>query len=198
MPTHKETKTWARDGFVISMDPSLVPISSLNKAFDSEDMYWAKALPEEALRAALENSWCWGLYSPTPSPPATTDAESSDPAATLHEIAESVHKPSQVSDQSTEEPSLIGFARAITDRITFFYLTDVYVLPEWQGQGLGKWLVSCVQEVVEDMPHLRRSMCITGESKESRAARFYKQLMKMDAITEGITVLSAKGRGNTF
>lgn len=174
------------------MDPSLVPIPALNTAFDSEEMYWAKSLPEPAMREMLDNSWCWGLYSPTPSPPpaAVDESSTSDPAATLHEIAESV--------STAAEPSLIGFARAITDKVTFFYLTDVYILPEWQGQGLGKWLVSCVQEVVEDMPHLRRSMCITGQSKESRAAMFYKQLMKMEVITEGITVLSAKGRGNTF
>lgn len=36
----------------------------------------------------------------------------------------------------------IGFARAITDYATFYYLADVYVDEEYRGQGLGKWLVS--------------------------------------------------------
>ena len=31
----------------------------------------------------------------------------------------------------------IGFARVITDRATFAYLADVYVLDEWRGRGLG-------------------------------------------------------------
>jgi len=35
----------------------------------------------------------------------------------------------------------IGFARVITDRATFAYLCDVYVLEAYRGQGLGKWLI---------------------------------------------------------
>lgn len=38
----------------------------------------------------------------------------------------------------------IGFARVISDRATFGYLTDVFVLPEHRGQGLGQWLIDCV------------------------------------------------------
>jgi GNAT superfamily N-acetyltransferase len=35
----------------------------------------------------------------------------------------------------------IGFARVITDRATFAYLADVFVLETYRGQGLGHWLV---------------------------------------------------------
>jgi GNAT superfamily N-acetyltransferase len=38
----------------------------------------------------------------------------------------------------------IGFARVITDRATFAYLCDVYVLEEHRGAGLGKWLMEAV------------------------------------------------------
>ena len=38
----------------------------------------------------------------------------------------------------------IGFARVVTDRATFAYLADVFVLPEHRGHGLGKWLIECV------------------------------------------------------
>ncbi|MBI3092397.1 MAG: GNAT family N-acetyltransferase [Candidatus Tectomicrobia bacterium] len=37
----------------------------------------------------------------------------------------------------------VGFARAITDKTTFAYLADVFVLAEHRGKGLGKWLVEC-------------------------------------------------------
>src|SRR5881394_2526490 len=40
----------------------------------------------------------------------------------------------------------VGFARVITDHATFAYLGDVYVLPEWRGRGLGKWLIGCVMQ----------------------------------------------------
>ena len=34
----------------------------------------------------------------------------------------------------------VGFARVVTDRATFAYLCDVFVLPGHRGQGLGQWL----------------------------------------------------------
>jgi GNAT superfamily N-acetyltransferase len=38
----------------------------------------------------------------------------------------------------------IGFARVITDFATIGYLGDVFVLPEYREQGLGKWMLECV------------------------------------------------------
>jgi GNAT superfamily N-acetyltransferase len=38
----------------------------------------------------------------------------------------------------------IGFARAITDYSTFYYLVDVFVAEDYRGQGLGKWLVATI------------------------------------------------------
>ncbi|MCW9705609.1 GNAT family N-acetyltransferase [Aliifodinibius sp. 1BSP15-2V2] len=40
----------------------------------------------------------------------------------------------------------MGFARAVTDRATFGYLADVFVIHDYHGRGLGKWLVSCIRE----------------------------------------------------
>ena len=37
--------------------------------------------------------------------------------------------------------ALVGFARAISDGATLAYLADVYVLPTYQGRGLGLELV---------------------------------------------------------
>lgn len=41
-------------------------------------------------------------------------------------------------------PGQVGFARVVSDYSTFAYLADVFILPEYQGQGLGKWLVSTI------------------------------------------------------
>src|ERR1051326_236733 len=40
----------------------------------------------------------------------------------------------------------VGFARVITDRATFAYLADVFVLPEYRGRGLSKWMMECRSE----------------------------------------------------
>ena len=38
----------------------------------------------------------------------------------------------------------VGFARLVTDRSTFAFLADVFVLPSHRGRGLGKWLCATV------------------------------------------------------
>ena len=38
----------------------------------------------------------------------------------------------------------IGFARVITDKSTFAYLADVFILSEHRGLGLSKWLVQSI------------------------------------------------------
>jgi len=59
----------------------------------------------------------------------------------------------------------IGFARVVTDRATFAYLCDVYVLEAFRGRGLGKWLM----QVVMEHPHLqglRRFVLVTRDAHE--------------------------------
>lgn len=38
----------------------------------------------------------------------------------------------------------IGYTRLITDAATFGYLADVFILEEYQGQGLGTWLIDSI------------------------------------------------------
>ena len=38
----------------------------------------------------------------------------------------------------------IGFARVVSDRATIAYVGDVYVIDEFRGQGLSKWLMETV------------------------------------------------------
>ena len=40
--------------------------------------------------------------------------------------------------------ALVGYARVITDYATFAYLCDVFILPQEQGRGLGKWLMQTI------------------------------------------------------
>lgn len=56
-----------------------------------------------------------------------------------------------------------GFCRAVTDRATFAYLGDVFVLPEHRGQGLAKWMVGCVL-AHPDLQGLRRMMLGTANA----------------------------------
>lgn len=59
----------------------------------------------------------------------------------------------------------LGFARVTSDRATFAYLADVFVLEEHRGRGLGKWLVEVVLSHPE-LQGLRRWMLATADAHE--------------------------------
>ncbi|OCX53595.1 GNAT family N-acetyltransferase [Mucilaginibacter sp. PPCGB 2223] len=57
----------------------------------------------------------------------------------------------------------IGFARMITDKATFGYLADVFILEEYRRQGLSKWLVQTITQHPE-LEGLRRWSLATRDA----------------------------------
>lgn len=39
------------------------------------------------------------------------------------------------------EAKQVGFVRAVTDFVRFAWIMDVFVLPEYRGKGLSKWMM---------------------------------------------------------
>jgi GNAT superfamily N-acetyltransferase len=58
-----------------------------------------------------------------------------------------------------------GYARVITDRTTFAYLADVFVLEAHRGCGLGVWLVETISAHAE-LHGLRRFVLATRDAHE--------------------------------
>ena len=59
----------------------------------------------------------------------------------------------------------VGFARVVTDRATFAWLCDLFVVKAQRGQGLGKWLVECVV-AHPDLRALRIFLLATRDAHE--------------------------------
>ena len=57
-----------------------------------------------------------------------------------------------------------GFARVITDRATYAYLSDVFVLEPYRKRGLSKWLVECIL-AHPDLQGLRRFALFTRDAQ---------------------------------
>tara|TARA_R110002167_G_scaffold263847_1_gene470605 strand:+ start:336 stop:761 length:426 start_codon:yes stop_codon:yes gene_type:complete len=57
----------------------------------------------------------------------------------------------------------VGFARVVSDKATFAYLADVFILPLHRGNGLSKWLM---QSIINhsDLQGLRRTMLVTKDA----------------------------------
>ena len=62
-----------------------------------------------------------------------------------------------------ENKRQIGFARIISDFSTVAYLGDVYILEEYRGNGLSKWLMSTIMSH-PNLQGLRRWILLTGDA----------------------------------
>lgn len=77
----------------------------------------------------------------------------------------------------------IGFARVITDYSTFGYLADVFILEEYRGRGLSKWLMDCIM-VHPDLQGFRRWMLATLDAHELYRKFGFTPLSKPERIME--------------
>jgi GNAT superfamily N-acetyltransferase len=57
----------------------------------------------------------------------------------------------------------IGFARIVSDYVTFAWLADVYILEEYRGRGLSKWMLEFIMSH-PDLQGLRRWMLATRDA----------------------------------
>ncbi len=57
----------------------------------------------------------------------------------------------------------IGFARVVSDYATFAWVADVFILEEFRGQGLSKWLMEVIVSHPE-LQGLRRWMLATRDA----------------------------------
>jgi|SRR6185369_10132728 len=57
----------------------------------------------------------------------------------------------------------IGFARVVSDQATFAYLGDVFILNEFRGRGLSKWLMETIVSH-PDLQGLRRWLLATRDA----------------------------------
>ena len=64
-----------------------------------------------------------------------------------------------------ENGKQVGFARMITDKATFAYLADVFIIEEYRGLGLSKWLMEAIMSH-PDLHGLRRMMLATKDAHE--------------------------------
>ena len=70
---------------------------------------------------------------------------------------------------------IIGIARLLGDSSIFFYINDVWVLPEYQGKGLGKTLVEWIIRHIKDscIPGTSVSVCLMSAKRKEG---FYEKL----------------------
>jgi GNAT superfamily N-acetyltransferase len=77
----------------------------------------------------------------------------------------------------------IGFARAISDFSTIAYLGDVFVLLDYRGRGLAKWMLECVL-LHPDLQNLRRWFLMTRHTQEFYRRFGFRELVRPEGYME--------------
>ena len=57
----------------------------------------------------------------------------------------------------------VGFARVVSDLATFAYIGDVFIVPDYRGRGLSKWLMETII-AHPDLQGLRRWVLATRDA----------------------------------
>ncbi len=100
--------------------------------------------------------------------------------------------PREIFDKSLEnslcfsafiDAAQVGFARVITDYATFGYLADVFVLPQFRGQGISKRIMQAVTEH-PDLQLLRRITLATSDAHGLYRQYGFTALAKPDIFME--------------
>lgn len=83
----------------------------------------------------------------------------------------------------TDQGEQVGFARLITDRATFAYLADVFVLDAYRGRGLSKWLLQQICSY-PSLQGLRRIVLATADAHGLYEKFGFTALAKPDIFME--------------
>ena len=145
MTAHLDTH---RPPYRLSTDPALLDLDVIHGFLST--CYWSPGIARSRVARAIEHSLCFGLY----------DTRAARPAA---------------SAGAQGPPAQVGFARVVTDRASFAYLCDVFVLEAHRGQGLSKFMM----EAVVSHPDLRglRRFCLMTRDAHRLYAQFGFQPM---------------------
>ncbi len=147
---------WLRDGFTVSTDPARLDLPVIHGFLST--CYWAEGIPLEIVRRSIEHSLCFGVYA--------------------DEGSRGVAAPS-VPPRGIQ----VGFARVITDRATFGYLGDVFVLEPYRGRGLSKFMMECVNAHPE-LQGFRRWVLLTRDAHRLYEGFGYSAIAKPDRYME--------------
>jgi GNAT superfamily N-acetyltransferase len=151
MPTFMNDVFFREKGFQISSDPDLVDFEVIYHYLHFES-HWAAGIPAEKLKAAIKNSFCFGVYMGN---------------------------------------SQAGFARVVTDKATFAYICDVFILPEFRALGLSKWLIQTIVNHPE-LKGLRRWSLATADAHSLYSQFGFTQITNPEKWMEIFTPYKVK------
>ncbi|CAG9989708.1 hypothetical protein V2G26_011515 [Clonostachys chloroleuca] len=169
-------RSWYRDNFFLTTDKRYLEPHVVNDVFRSDLMWWNDPLEPGQMKKMLDNCLTLCLY-------------------WVPETEEQMRKSGVPLRKEGPDFKLVGFARLVTDYVSFAYLTDVFVLRDYQRRGLASWMIRSVKEVVMEWPDLRG---LTLMANDRASARMYERdlgALEFDkGPSAGLIMLEMPGR----
>lgn len=158
--------------YLISSSRDLISTSFVNDAFADPSMPWTSPFPEAEIDVMKNNSVILGVYR------FLNDGHDDERSSTTQSQVEQV-----------------GMARFITDRLTVFYITDVFITPTHRGKGLGEWLADCMRGIMDGMLYLKRAMLMATPDSDNdpydcKSVKFYRDRLGMEPFEQGRGVVA--------
>jgi ribosomal protein S18 acetylase RimI-like enzyme len=154
----------------------------------TDDLYWAKPLPIEALKKMLSKAFCFGLY-PLQSLLLKLPVVSSTNKTLLRHVLKRV---SYIIIR-TGGPQQIWLSRWIIDEVAFAYLAVVHIDSDYQGRSLDKWTIECCRETLDRYLAKSKDEYATVENPPAKA--FYSKYIDTKRLQQdpnGSEVLAKK------
>ncbi|KAF4980119.1 hypothetical protein FZEAL_3809 [Fusarium zealandicum] len=146
-----QPRFWYRDNFFLTNDKSFLCPQAFNKSLG--DNWWSTPLPQGQLQKVLSNCLTLAIY-------------------WTSQTADDMKKNGIARPKDGSRHKMVGFARVVTDYVTLAYLTDVFVVDEFQRRGLASWLMQGLKEIVNEWQDLRGLLLMTHDQA---AARLYRR-----------------------
>ncbi|OAQ74059.1 GNAT family N-acetyltransferase [Pochonia chlamydosporia 170] len=171
-------RSWYRDNFFLTTDKTFLDPKAVNDVFESDLMWWNDPLELEQMRKMLDNCLTLAVFY-------VPDSE--------EDMKDNGGMPRNMSGPDFR---MIGLARIVTDYVTFAYLTDVFIIEEFQRRGLASWMMRALKELVDEWPNLRGLMLMTHDKA---AARMYQRTLGAvdfdKGPSAGLVMLEMGGKG---
>ncbi|KFG85759.1 putative GNAT family N-acetyltransferase [Metarhizium anisopliae] len=172
-------RSWCRDNFFLTTDKTFLDPKAVNEVFESDLMWWNDPLELSQMRKMLDNCLTLAVFY-------VPDTE--------EEMMSNGGMPRYMNNGP--DFRMIGLARIVTDYVSLAYLTDVFIIEEFQRRGLASWMMRALKELVDEWPNLRGLMLMASDKA---AARMYQRTLGAvdfdKGPSAGMVMLEMGGKG---
>ncbi|QLI67670.1 uncharacterized protein G6M90_00g036940 [Metarhizium brunneum] len=172
-------RSWCRDNFFLTTDKTFLDPKAVNEVFESDLMWWNDPLELSQMCKMLDNCLTLAVFY-------VPDTE--------EEMMSNGGMPRYMNNGP--DFRMIGLARIVTDYVSLAYLTDVFIIEEFQRRGLASWMMRALKELVDEWPNLRGLMLMASDKA---AARMYQRTLGAvdfdKGPSAGMVMLEMGGKG---